>query len=87
METPKLELTESFLCPLSVGETFNTYAEAELRIHQWGEQNHTLFIKTDGKRVNLGYFNFSNNFVDAQATRKANLNALKCEFWSKNTCI
>ncbi|RUS78446.1 hypothetical protein EGW08_013792 [Elysia chlorotica] len=51
MATPKVEANASPVSPLSVGETFNTYAEAELRIHQWGEQNHTLFIKTDGKRV------------------------------------
>ncbi|GFO06218.1 hypothetical protein PoB_003272300 [Plakobranchus ocellatus] len=37
--------------PLALGETFNTYAEAEQRIHQWGQENHTLFIKNDGKKV------------------------------------
>ena len=49
MATP--QVVSSCISPLSIGETFNTYAEAELRIQQWGEENHTLFIKTDGKRV------------------------------------
>ncbi|GFS17494.1 transcription factor FAR1 [Elysia marginata] len=54
MATAQVESTKptsTITSPLCVGETFNSYAEAELRIHQWGEQNNTLFIKTDGKRV------------------------------------